>query len=82
VPRDAPLGSAAVTVFKSHPGRARSIQARFGAVLAAASVLVIIYCFLAGMNGDTTAVLIGLAAMVPFSIGAWLVAAAELTRVR
>ena len=66
-----------MTVLKSpRPGRSRPIQSGLGAVLAAASVLVIIYCFLAGLNGDTTAALIGLAAMVPFIVGAWLAATA------
>jgi hypothetical protein len=79
----APLGSAPVSVLKSpRPGRARTIQAGVGAVLAAASALVIIYCFLAGMNGDMTAALIGLGATVPFFVGVWLTGAAELTRVR
>jgi hypothetical protein len=62
-----------VTALKSSgPRRSRSIQTGLGAILAVASVLVIIYCFLAGLNGDTTAAVIGLAAMVPFVVGTWL----------
>lgn len=67
-----------MTVLKSpRPGRARTIQTGVGAVLAAASALVIIYCFLAGTNGDMTAALIGLGATVPFFVGVWLAGAAE-----
>jgi hypothetical protein len=72
-----------VTVVNSNRSeRARTLQTRFGAVLAGASALVIIYCFLAGINGDTDAAVIGLVAMVPFCVGVWLVGAAELTRNR